>query len=98
MSALPVNGRPCRGRTVAWSRTVLPGGKLRYQVFRRSIMGKVHQASFVADATWSRDTVAKHLVAARAQARWAADRVSLEELGLVDPTPAPPPAGLEWAR
>lgn len=101
MKALPTTGRPCRGRTIAWSRTVtgVDGGApplITLRAFKRDSTGR----SFMADVSltpWKiygsgkppRTVIAEHLLACRAQVRWAVDQVEFQRLGLHDPTPCP---------
>lgn len=114
MKGLPTTNRPCKGRGIAWSRTVAPG-IITVRAFKRDLTGRSHMqaldlnAAELARSPNPRTALAKHLLACRAQVRWAVDQVDFQLLGLQDTTPPPTtpwlggqvppfpaPAGMEW--
>ena len=112
MKPFPMKSRRCRGRRIAWSRTVRAAGsdgpaEVTYQVFQRDSEGKVYVqrvvmmagSSAISDhAAECRRLVAQQIRAARAQLRWSVDQVEFQRLGLVDTTPCPMPWALQQNR
>lgn len=99
MKELPTTNRPCKGRGVAWSRTVTPA-VITVRAFKRDSTGRSHMhARDIPVATLSshmypRTVLAMQLLACRAQVRWAVDQVEFQMLGLQDTTPPPTPPWL----
>ena len=94
MKELPTTNRPCKGRGVAWSRTVTPD-VITVRAFKRDSTGRSHMHARelpvreLARHRHPRTVLALQLLACRAQVRWAVDQVDFQLLGLVDNTPRP---------
>lgn len=93
MKALPTTNRPCKGRGVAWSRTVDADG-LTLRVFKRDSTGRTYMQARTMHVSQligpeARRNVARTMLALRAQVRWAVDQVEFQRLGLQDTTPPP---------
>lgn len=94
MKELPTTNRPCKGRGIAWSRTVTPK-IITVRAFKRDSTGRSHMHSLqlpvrqLAGHRHPRALLALQLLACRAQVRWAVDQVDFQLLGLQDTTPPP---------
>lgn len=93
MKSVPTTNRPCKGRNVAWSRTVDARG-ITLRVFKRDSTGRTYMATRTMHrhellGQHGRSNLARTMLALRVQVRWAVDRIEFALLGLQDDTPPP---------